>query len=102
MGSVALGSSGLSELTDEALEVELLDHLVDNRISELDMAQLDGRSLGDEIHLSFSLLFNSEKTHESAFKKKLGYKVTYLFLELEGDTSDGSLLNSLHKMRGVT
>ena len=101
-GSVALGSSGLSVLTDETLEVELLDHLVDNRISELDVAQLDGRSLGDEIHLSFSLLLNSEKTHESAFKKNTEYKDTYLFLELERDASDGALLNSLHEMRGVT
>lgn len=65
--SVALLSSGLSVLTDKTLELELLDHLVDKRILELDVAQLDGRLLGDEIHLSFSLLFNGEKAHESAF-----------------------------------
>lgn len=43
---------------DKSLEIliELLDHSVDNRISELDVAQLDGGLFGDEVHLSFSLL----------------------------------------------
>merc|ERR1719230_2412867 len=70
----------LSVRSNDSLEVELLDHLVDNRVSEVDDRQLDRGLLWDEIHLSFS----------------------FLFLKLERDASDGTLLNSLHKMRGIT
>merc|ERR1740138_57261 len=65
---------------EEALEVELVDHLLHKRISELDVAKLNGRLLWDVI---------------------LSY-LSFLFLELEGNALDGSSLDSLHQMCGVT
>ena len=59
---------------------ELFDESVENLIAGLDVLDLDLRSLGDEIHLSLTLLF----------------------LESEGDTADGSDLDSLHEMGGET
>ena len=41
---------------DKRLDVELLDHLVNDRVAEVDVRQLDGRLLRDEIHLSLSFL----------------------------------------------
>ena len=57
-----------------------LDESVENLIAGLDVLDLYLRSLGDEIHLSLTLLF----------------------LESEGDTVDGSDLDSLHEMGGET
>ena len=76
---------------NEVLDLELLDHAVNVGVSELDVADLDSRLLWDEIHLSLSFLGNLSDAH-----------ITYLFLKLKRDTSNGSLLNTLHKMRGVT
>ena len=59
---------------------ELFDESVENLIAGLDVLDLDLRSLGDEIHLSLTLLF----------------------LESERDTADGSDLDSLHEMGGET
>ena len=83
-------ATGTSVVLDEGLEVEILDHAVDDRVSEVDVRQLDGGLLRDEIHLPLSFL------------QELKTRLIYLFLKLERDASDGSLLNSLHKMRGIT
>lgn len=44
------------------------------------LGEVEGRDLGDVLILAFSLLF----------------------LELEGDTADGTTLNTLHQVGGVT
>ena len=41
---------------DNRLDVELLDHAVNDRVAEVDVRQLDGGLLRDEIHLSLSFL----------------------------------------------
>ena len=61
-------------------DTELLDEGSEDGVVGLDVLNLDLRSLGDEIHLSLTLLF----------------------LESEGDTVDGSDLDSLHEMGGET
>ena len=76
--SVSLGLLW-SVLVDELLDAELLDEVVDNLLV-LDVGDVDLGLLWNEIHLSFSLLF----------------------LELERDASDWTLLNSLHQVCGET
>lgn len=65
------------------LEAEGLDQLSGLRV-DLQLAggvaQVQGRDLGDVLVLSFSLLL----------------------LQLEGDTSNGTLLNTLHEVSSVT
>ena len=86
-----------SVLVDKCLDVELSDELLDNWVLEVDVGDLDLGLFWDEIHLSLSFLGAYKRE-----KRELKNKITYLFLELERDTSDWSLLNSLHKMCGVT
>jgi len=45
-----------SVLVNELLDAKGADKILDNLVFELDVADLDGRLLGDEIHLSFSFL----------------------------------------------
>jgi hypothetical protein len=78
--SSGVSLSGLRSLGYEFGNTELLDEGVEDLIAGLDVLDLDLRSLGDEIHLSLTLLF----------------------LESEGDTSDGTGLDSLHEMGGET
>ena len=54
--SVSASDVATSVGSDKVLDLELLDHAVNGRVSELDVGQLDGRLLGDEIHLSLSFL----------------------------------------------
>ena len=65
---------------DELAETKVLDHLLENGVSDLDVLNLDLRSVRDEIHLALTLLF----------------------LKTERDTTDGSLLDSLHQVSGET
>jgi len=75
------GLLGLSGLGDEALDTEVLDEGLEYGVLvDFDVVDLDLGSLGDEIHLSLALLF----------------------LESEGDASDGALGDSLHQVGGVT
>ena len=82
MNSVSAGSglAGLRSLGYKLGDSELLDESVENLIAGSDVLNLNLRSLGDEIHLSLALLF----------------------LESEGDTSDGSGLDSLRERGGET
>ena len=41
---------------DELLEADVLEHLADDSVLELEVVDLDLRLLGDEVHLPFSLL----------------------------------------------
>ena len=65
---------------DELAETKVLDHLLENGVSDLDVLNLDLGSIWDEIHLALTLLF----------------------LKTERDTTDGSLLDSLHQVSGKT
>ena len=65
---------------DELAETKVLDHLLENGVSDLGVLNLDLRSVRDEIHLALTLLF----------------------LKTERDTTDGSLLDSLHQVSGET
>merc|ERR1719223_1310703 len=69
-----------SVLVDQLLDVEVSDEGFDNWVFPLDVGNLDLGLLWDEIHLSFS----------------------FLFLELEGDSSDWSFFDSLHHVSGET
>jgi len=61
------------------LQVKVLDHLLEHWVlSNLDILDLNLGAVGDEVHLALS----------------------FLLLESERDTSNGSLLNALHKMGG--
>ena len=63
------------------VDTELVDKFLDwGVLLDLDVGDLNGRLLWDEIHLSLS----------------------FFFLELEGDTSDWSSLDSLHEVTGIT
>ena len=62
------------------LDTELLNKRPKDLIVSLNVRDLDLGLFGNEIHLSF----------------------TFLFLESERDTSDGTDLNSLHEMGGET
>ena len=55
--------SGRAVVLDNRLDVELLDHAVNDRVAEVDVRQLDGGLLRDEIHLSLSFL-NENKLDE--------------------------------------
>ena len=82
MGSVA-GSAAvvLLETRDQLPNAEVLDHLLENLVVlDLDLVDLNLGALGNEIHLSLALFL----------------------LETKRDTSDGSLLNSLHQVSGET
>lgn len=71
----------LLETGDELSDTKILDHgLQDSVVVDVDFVDLDLGFLGDEIHLSLS----------------------FLLLESEGDSSDGSLLDSLHQVGGET
>jgi len=63
----------------EALE-EVLCLNIDVELSALVLGNIEGRDFGDVLILAFSLLF----------------------LELEGDTTDGTTLNTLHQMGCVS
>ena len=85
--SLAVAATGsallvvLLEARDELANTEVLDHVLeDSVVADFDLLDLDLGLLGDEVHLSLALLF----------------------LKLEGDTSDGSLLDSLHQVGGET
>ena len=78
--SSGVSLSSLGALRYQLGDTELFDESVEDLIAGLDVLDLDLRSLGDEIHLSLTLLF----------------------LESEGDTTDGSGLDSLHEMGGET
>ena len=68
-----------SESGDKSADTEVSDELAEDAVvSDLDLLDLDLGLLGNEIHLSLALFF----------------------LKLEGDASDGSLLNSLHQVGG--
>lgn len=41
---------------DELLEADLLDHLADDSVLKLEVVDLEFGFLGDEVHLSLSLL----------------------------------------------
>ena len=64
----------------ELAETKVLDHLLENGVSDLDVLNLDLGSIRDEIHLALTLLF----------------------LKTERDTTDGTLLDSLHQVSGKT
>ena len=66
------------EAYSEALE-EILCLNIDIELSALVLGNIEGRDFGDVLILAFSLFF----------------------LELEGDTTDGATLNTLHEMGGV-
>lgn len=69
------------EARDELADTEILDHLLQDLVAtSIDLLDLDLGLLGDEIHSALALLL----------------------LESEGDTTDGFLLDSLHKMSGET
>lgn len=63
----------------QALE-EVLCLNIDIKLSALVLGNIEGRDFGDVLILAFSLFF----------------------LELEGDTTDRTTLNTLHQMGGVT
>ena len=63
----------------QALE-EVLCLNIDIKLSALVLGNIEGRDFGDILILAFSLFF----------------------LELEGDTTDRTTLNTLHQMGGVT
>ena len=66
---------------DELLDAEVLDELLEDLVlAWLDLVDLDLGLVWDEVHLSFSLFL----------------------LESERDASDRSLLDSLHKVGGVS
>merc|ERR1712079_379358 len=66
---------------DEVSDAEVLDHLLqDSVVASIDAVDLNLGTLGDEIHLSLALFL----------------------LETKRDTSDGSLLDSLHQVSGET
>ena len=66
---------------DEVSDAEVLDHLLqDSVVASIDAVDLNLGALGNEIHLSLALFL----------------------LETKRDTSDGSLLNSLHQVSGET
>ena len=65
---------------DELAETKVLDHLLENWVSDLDVLNLDLRSIRDEVHLALTLLL----------------------LKTERDTTDGTLLDSLHQVSGET
>jgi len=72
--SVLSGESG-----DKSADTEVSDELAEDAVvSDLDLVDLDLGFFGDEIHLSLALLF----------------------LKLERDASNGSLLDSLHQVGG--
>lgn len=55
--SVLVGASLLVHAWDEVLDLEGLDHILENLVvSDLDVGDLDLGFVWDEIHLSFSLL----------------------------------------------
>eukprot|EP00351_Strombidinopsis_sp_SopsisLIS2011_P005191 CAMPEP_0116871824 /NCGR_PEP_ID=MMETSP0463-20121206/2327_1 /TAXON_ID=181622 /ORGANISM="Strombidinopsis sp, Strain SopsisLIS2011" /LENGTH=171 /DNA_ID=CAMNT_0004510937 /DNA_START=43 /DNA_END=559 /DNA_ORIENTATION=- len=65
---------------DELAETKVLDHLLENWVSDLDVLNLDLGSIRDEVHLALTLLL----------------------LKTERDTTDGTLLDSLHQVSGET
>jgi len=46
----------LSLAGDESLETDLLDHLADDLVLEVEVVDLELRRLGDKVHLSLSFL----------------------------------------------
>ena len=52
---------------EEVLEIEFSDHILDKRVSEGNVVELDGGLLGDEIHLTFSFLKNYHKAITSSW-----------------------------------
>merc|ERR1712050_374479 len=76
---VALALVLLLHLGDEVLDVEGLDHLLEDWVlADLDLLDLNLGAVGDEVHLTLS----------------------FLLLESERDASHGSLLDALHQMGG--
>ena len=69
----------MHETYTEALE-EVLSLNIDIELSALVLGNIEGRDFRDVLILAFSLFF----------------------LELEGDTTDGTTLNTLHQMSGVS
>ena len=66
---------------DEVSDAEVLDHLLqDSVVASIDGVHLNLGAFGDEVHLSLALFL----------------------LETKRDTSDRSLLNSLHQVSGET
>ena len=79
--SLASWSSFPLEGWNEFLDVEIFDHLLEYWVvSDINLVNLNLRFLWDEVKLLFS----------------------FLFLESEWNASDGSLLNSLHQVSGIT
>ena len=74
-----LGSAAFGDETGHLVHTDLLQHISDFRRDD-DSGDVDLGLFGDVVQSSFS----------------------FLFLDLEGDTSDGTLLYSLHQMGSET
>lgn len=80
--------------------------LKDSILVYLDGVDLNFGFLGDEVQLAFSfllkinqLLIEKKKTTRRFINQK---KCTYLFLESEGNATNWTLLDALHKVSGET
>jgi len=82
LDGLLLGNS--NDIDGDRIETKALEEIlclaVDLELSGLALAEVESRNLGDVLILSLTLLF----------------------LELEGDTTDGTTLDTLHQMCGVT
>ena len=97
--SLASSSSFLLEGWDEPLDVKISDHLLEHCVvSDINLVNLNLRFLWDEVQLLFSLLLY----FKNGLRSSQWISIIYLFLESEWNSSDGSLLNSLHQVSGVT